>query len=218
MPDGDPDATSARLYEWHHAIWSHQAAQSRRFRLVNMGLELRLTAKAGVEVRLKSDGIITTWTGWTRLAPDVAAVAAEPMDPFFRIASTIGAYILWPVDGYGSINQIRGSTAAIADRFDLTLECIRRHYLGEDSPLSSVMAEHSAFFDLFVDFGGYADFWLVSDALTPDGRVRSFMTGRPIDGFRDHGHAQTAAEYFAFRESSIAFVSSRNDRIRQLPL
>ena len=43
------------------------------------------------------------------------------------------------IDGKYTINVARGLNKKIADRMDLTLECIRRHYLGEDSPLRDVL-------------------------------------------------------------------------------
>jgi len=45
---------------------------------------------------------------------------------------------------------------AAGDRFDVTLECIRRHYRGEDSPLAEVLAQHADFLRLFRDFRGFA--------------------------------------------------------------
>ena len=47
-----------------------------------------------------------------------------------------------------SINQRRGTHHQIRDRIDLTLECIRRHYEGHDSPLSLTLDHHSDFFAL----------------------------------------------------------------------
>lgn len=46
---------------------------------------------------------------------------------------TIGSSIVFPgnkVDGKMTINGARGFSSKIADRFDLTLECIRRYYDG----------------------------------------------------------------------------------------
>ena len=48
----------------------------------------------------------------------------------------------------------------IAGRFDLTVECIRGHYLDEPSPLSDTLARYADFFALFGDFDGYVDFFL----------------------------------------------------------
>ena len=54
------------------------------------------------------------------------------------IAYTIGGIMVFPgnqVDRKWTINQARGCTRSISDRFDLTLECIRRHYSDWESPL-----------------------------------------------------------------------------------
>ena len=48
------------------------------------------------------------------------------------------------------MNRARGTRLLIADRMDLTLECIRRHYTGgPDSPLSDVATAYKDFFELF---------------------------------------------------------------------
>ena len=60
--------------------------------------------------------------------------------------------MIWPsttVPGAGTINGMRGLNLKIADRFDLTLECVRRHYGGGESPLSAVLKANAAFFDLW---------------------------------------------------------------------
>ena len=62
-----------------------------------------------------------------------------------------------------TINQARGCDARIRDRFDLTLECIRRHYLDKCSPLSDTLARYAEFFGLFGDFAGYVDFFHLQD-------------------------------------------------------
>ena len=54
----------------------------------------------------------------------------------------------------------------IGDRFDLTLECIRRHYSEGESPLSGVLARYARFFDLFEDFRGYVEFFLLQDLVS----------------------------------------------------
>lgn len=42
-----------------------------------------------------------------------------------------------------TINGARGCHPLIKDRFDLTLECIRRHYLCDTSPLSAVLDRYA---------------------------------------------------------------------------
>ena len=51
---------------------------------------------------------------------------------------------------------------------DLTLECIRRHYLGQASPLSETLTRYGDFFALFGDFRDYVQFFLVNDLVTND--------------------------------------------------
>ena len=48
--------------------------------------------------------------------------------------------------------RVGALTQQIADPFDLTLECIRRHYLGETSPLAETLRRYEQFFALFEDF------------------------------------------------------------------
>ena len=49
-----------------------------------------------------------------------------------------------------TINGARGVNHKIQDRFDLTLECIKRFYIEEDSPLTEVFKRYSQFFNLFL--------------------------------------------------------------------
>lgn len=68
---------------------------------------------------------------------------------------TIGSSIVFPgfrVDGKATIKGARGFHPRIADRFDLTLECIRRYYVGQDSPLANALLRYGEFFALFDDF------------------------------------------------------------------
>ena len=55
---------------------------------------------------------------------------------------------------------------------DLTLECIRRHYLGDPvTPLGETLGRYREFFDLFDDFRGYVDFFLLQVLVTDDYRA-----------------------------------------------
>ena len=69
----------------------------------------------------------------------------------------------------------------IKDRFDLTVECIRRHYLNEASPLSDTLERYSDYFRLFGDFGGYVEFFLLQDLVTHDFSAVKFFS--PFDDF-----------------------------------
>jgi hypothetical protein len=63
------------------------------------------------------------------------------------IGYTIGGMMLFPGNRIGrqmTINGARGFHPRIKDRFDLTVECIRRHYLNVDSPLSATLARYAS--------------------------------------------------------------------------
>ncbi len=115
------------------------------------------------------------------------------------------------IDGKHTINVMRGFTRQIADRFDLTLECIRRYYLGFPSPLGETLARYGTFFSLFKDFRGYVDFFLLQDLTTDDfSSVRFFM---PFDNFTTPSVPRNRDEYEDYRRRSIDFVTARNRRI-----
>jgi hypothetical protein len=109
------------------------------------------------------------------------------------------------------MNQARGCNwRSIGDRLDLTLEAIRRHYTGDGmSPLGDVIARYGDFFELFRDFDGFVDFFLLDD-LVSEGDVCFFM---PFDDFTGPAYPQDLETYVEFKRRSIAFVKARNDRI-----
>jgi hypothetical protein len=60
-----------------------------------------------------------------------------------RLSYTIGGMMLFPGNqrnGKMTINQARGFHPRVKDRFDFTVEYIRRHYVAEPSPLLEVFA------------------------------------------------------------------------------
>lgn len=111
------------------------------------------------------------------------------------------------------MNQRKGMSALIADRWDLTLECIRRHYAGEESPLSKVIEEDRAFYDLFVDFKGYVDFFFMQDCVSEDYSSVDIWMGDA--SFRKNGLPETVEEYFLFLLKEHIFLDRRNRRIQE---
>jgi hypothetical protein len=103
----------------------------------------------------------------------------------------------------------RGFNAQIADRFDLTLECIRLHYLGQASPLAATLDRYANFFGLFDSFKGYVDFFLLGD-LVQDGQVRFYL---PFDGEFGQPLPNTVDEYIEYMTNTMGFVAARNERI-----
>lgn len=73
------------------------------------------------------------------------------------------------------------------------------------------MALYTDFFDLFGDFRGYVDFFLLQDLVTDDyGAVRFLL---PFADFTTPAVPPTLAEYLPYRQSSLEFVAVRNARI-----
>ncbi len=125
---------------------------------------------------------------------------------------TIGGHIIFPAhkkNGF-TINQARGISRKICDRFDLTLECIRRFYFNEASPLTKTLTNYKDFFGLFVDFEGYVDFFHLQDLIGSHGRVAFSL---PFDNFNRSPLPQTIDEYKRYKEHTLHLVTSRNERI-----
>ena len=106
---------------------------------------------------------------------------------------------------------MRGVNPLICDRFDLTLECIRRYYAGVSSPLYEVLCGDRRFFDLFGDFRGYVEFFLLQDLVSEDYSAVRFWDG--WKDFSDNPIPQTVEGYLGFLEREVEFVGRRNRRI-----
>jgi hypothetical protein len=142
----------------------------------------------------------------------IAQIPSVKLDAFQALGSTIGARILFPgnrVDKKPTINVARGFNAQIGDRFDLTLECIRLHYLGQSNPLAATLDRYADFFRLFGSFEGYVDFFLLDDLLH-DGRVKFYL---PFDGEFGPALPNTVDEYNEYMANTMEFVAARNRRI-----
>ena len=86
----------------------------------------------------------------------------------------------------------------ICDRFDLTLECIRRYYARASSPLFEVLCGDGRFFDLFGDFRGYVEFFLLHDLVSEDYSAVRFWDG--WKDFSDNPIPQMVEGYLEFLE------------------
>ena len=110
-----------------------------------------------------------------------------------------------------TINGARGINHKIQDRFDLTLECIRRFYLKENSPLSDALERYSQFFSLFQDFKGYVDFFLFQDLVEENYLAIKFLL--PFNGFDYPPLPNNVEAYQAYKNNMMGFVRSRNQRM-----
>ena len=141
-------------------------------------------------------------------------IPSDEIDSFYSLCSTIGAYIIYPskrVDKKMTINGARGTNSKIKDRFDLTLECIRRHYLNEESPLSDTLERYASFFRLFDNFRGYVDFFLLQDLVSEDYLSIKYLI--PFNSFENTPLPKDTDEYILYKKNMTNFVASRNQRI-----
>jgi hypothetical protein len=176
---------------------------------------LRHSSELG-DFSLSGDSIIPTFIRYKRTEHIIKQLSDEEKDSFWHLADTIGGFIVFPSNRVNNetINSARGFRKKISDRFDLTLECIRRYYLNEQSPLYDVISRYKTFFELFGDFNGYVNFFLLQDLVLSDySSIKFFL---PFDEFRSSPIPQTLEEYLAYRNKTIQFIKYRNNMIREL--
>jgi len=215
-PGQDADLHSPTLRRYHQYLWSKPLPGGTVFHLDASGPKatryLIHDSPLG-RFRLSSDAITTRMINHRRVKAIISQVPEGALPP--HPGYTIGSAIVFPgnrVGGRMNLNGARGFSPKIADRFDLTLECIRLHYRGEPSPLVDVLQRYDAFFDLFGTFTGYVEFFLLDDLVDSDESVRFWL---PFDGFRSSASPQDVESYVEFRRASLRFVEARNRRIRE---
>ena len=209
---GDPDSASPTLRAYHQALWSKPLPN---------GWMLSLTTDNCSYLRcgdmyFGSDSITASFR-YKRNAELLNCVAqkvpsfSDYIEDYLHKAYTIGGEIIFPKHT-GSINQSRGCSKKICDRWDLTLECIRRHYVGEQSPLSETLLKDKAFFDLFVDFKGYVEFFFLQDCVDEDYNVKLWLDTLL---FADNPMPKSVEEYLQWIDSQLEFVKKRAARISE---
>jgi len=176
---GDPDQNSPTLRRYHELLWSKPLPNGDPFDLdESKPLPHLHHLSARGEFDLTSDSAMQTWSrsgAWPEIQAVIAQIPIQEREHFLTVAHQIGGKVMFPIDSKPTINQARGMNAAVADRFDLTLECIRRYYLGETNPLEETLVRYASFFALFEDFKGYADFFLLQDLVSEDASRVEFL-------------------------------------------
>ena len=179
----DPDWASPTLRDFHRRLWSRPPPDGRLFELCTSMRGVYLHHQSdGMEFFLSSDAVVATFLRWPeRLQPVVQQFSPEENEYLMHITYTMGGMMVFPgnqIDRKWTINQARGCNRSISDRFDLTVECIRRHYLGEWSPLQDTLGRYRDFFGLFGNFAGYLSFFLLDDIVDARDRLRRYLEQR----------------------------------------
>lgn len=169
---GDPDTDSKMLYNAQKLLWNKKLPNGKLLYLNVIGGSSRLLLKTNLIGNLSSDRICPhfydkyngKFNGW---------ISEKEGNELKYVVRTIGGHIVFPAhrkEGF-TINQARGVNQKISDRFDLTLECIKRYYENKHSPLYKTLKRYSEFLDLFVDFKGFVNFFLLQDFLDKKNEV-----------------------------------------------
>lgn len=213
----DPDRRSPMMRKYHQLLWSKPLPNGEVMELEDGRSQFYLKWK-GIE--MSSDSIIASfrYRRKKKLIGEVYAALGDYrgyMENFLRKAYTIGGEILFPTLSF-SINALRGREPIISDRWDLTMECIRRYYKGEESPLSICFREqvNKEFFDLFVDFKGYVDFFFLQDCVSEDYEKVIFWIDTP-NVFYGDPTPKDVDNYFKYINAEMEFLQKRNARIAE---
>ena len=203
----DPDSASPTLRAYHQLLWSKPLPNGQEMKL---GIE-KNCLKWG-DIWFGCDSITASFLHERfplRKIVEQKDGFAEWKKDYWHKTYTIGGSIIFPMHRW-SMNQARGCSVKICDRWDLTLECIRRFYAGEPSPLDKVFATDREFFNLFVDFKGYVDFFLLQDCVDNNYKVK-FNLETPL--FVSMPMPKNLEVYDMWIASQIDFVTKRGKRI-----
>jgi len=210
--NGDPDTDSKKLYEAHKFLWNKMLPCGKILDLKIIGDNYgRLLLKNNLCDNLSSDRMCPHFDGKYNGKFDgwLSDFEREELKQKVR---TIGGHIVFPAhkrNGF-TINQARGVNRKICDRFDLTLECIKRFYQEEQSPLYDTLMRYKDFFDLFIDFSGFVDFFLLQDFIGEKGQIKFSL---PFDNFNSTPLPQKVDEYKEYKNHTIDLINFRNNRI-----
>ena len=215
-PNNDPDIHSKKLKLYHKILWSKPLPSGEDFLLDYSITGKYLSSKSSVgEFELSSDSITHSYIGVKRMNSITKLVSDVDRDKILKTFYTIGGFIIFPsnkIDNKQTINGSRGFNSRIVDRFDLTLECIRRFYLGIESPLYETFSRYKDFFQLFDDFQGYAEFFLLQDIVSDDfSKVKFFL---PFDdSFPSQPLPKDLNDYLIYIKNTSNFVVNRGNRM-----
>ena len=209
---GDPDSLSKNLQLYHQTVWSRNLPCGETMALQRGTGPNYLTWK---DFRFGSDSIIVSfrYEKYRQMLDEVQKVVPNYksfVEDYLHRAYTIGGMMIFPKHA-GSINQAKGTSPKLRDRWDLTLECIRRHYCNEESPISKALARDKDFFDLFVDFKGFVDYFFLQDCVSPDYSSVKIWVGNA--DFTEDPLPKTVDEYLLWISQQMDFLEKRNGRI-----
>ena len=207
----DPDFASPTLKAYHKALWSKPLPNGQIMELEDgKGYYLKWN-----DLYLGSDSIIVSFMHarykFRELVINSIPNFESYREEYLRKSYTIAGSILFPQTRW-SMNQARGCIRKISDRWDLTLECIRRFYAGESSPLDKALQRSERFFELFVNFKGYVDFFFLQDSVDSSYNVLLWLD-TPL--FVNDPMPECVESYMDWINKELIFVEKRSKRIKE---
>ena len=211
----DPDTYSPTLRRYHKLLWGKPLPGGGSFTLDASGRNYLYHQSDLGEFWLSSDAVIPSFSRNPRMSHIISQIPQGDVDSFNSLGYTIGGMMVFPgnrVDGKMTINQARGCYGSIKDRFDFTVECIRRYYCDESSALGEVIARYPDLYGLFESFQGYVKYFLLEDLVEDDFSTVRFST--PFEDFYTTSPLPSSVEaYRDYRRLALGFIDARNRRI-----
>ena len=206
----DPDSASKTLKAYHQLLWSKPLPNGEA-----MKIEIERGYLKWGDMWLGCDSITASFLHYRFPLKELVEQTIPNFSDFKRDywhrTYTISGSIIFPMVRW-SMNQARGCSAKICDSWDLTLECIRRYYNGESTPLDKALNNSSQFFEKFVGFKEYVDFFLLQDCVDENYNVK-FWLNTPL--FESMPMPKNMEEYLHWIDTQLEFVSKRGKRIAE---
>lgn len=225
----DPDSFSKTLAQYHQLLWSRQPLQA-----FTIDKTCRLISDSRVYyssdrmcppfINKKASGFCHNFGNRMKFIDEMLSEGERKK--FYLLSNTIGNRIIFPqtkINNLPTINQARGygkTSYQTRDRFDLTLECIRKFYcylITQDevdgiSPLFETLKRYSTFFKLFKNFKGYIDFFLLEALVDVNYKIKFFLD---FDDFTSEGFVSLPTEdnYLRYKSNVEKFINQRNQDI-----
>ncbi len=228
----DPDSKSKKLHEFHKTLWSKKLPDGRLWDLKTRwdngysfdwhdGKAPRSYSSDSLcnSFRWKNYGMLDVLKEVrNKIENEMHLDYHKWLEDYVRKLYMMGGMIIFPKRP-GGINSVR-AISRVKDRVDLTFECIRRWYAGEsNNPMKHCLDTDADFLNLFKDFKGYVDFFLLQDIVTDDYKhVKNLLGEKEFcdDFFKIRGEVtipKNVTDYIQWHDNLIDFVEKRNKRI-----
>lgn len=168
----DPDLVSMGLRRYHYLLWNGKLLPNgAKFELLEASnTKDYLCLKQDNRLKFGADSIINLYTHHNNNKINMILTKLRENKNYQKLDNnyihqsyTIGGSIIFPKHKQ-SINTVRGNIHELADRIDLTLECIRIWYKdkNKETPLKDIINSDAWFFHKFETFENYINFFFIT--------------------------------------------------------